>query len=229
MQQIFQCTRRARAHEGLQPVAKTDKRNDGGGFHEIEMTISAAEQRPRAVAKRGCGTERDERVHVRVADFELVPRASIKFRPGKNLDCAGQGKGKPLKPRLDGEMEIPFANHQRGGDSDAKPKIDLPVCGSGFAAGGSVGLDFLRRVTGFLNGLDDSGNVLLRAGIPADGCASGIQCHHGATDAGYPLDRLGDVPHAIIAVHAANQKFRRAGILRWIGFGCRVCFHFRHS
>ena len=174
IQQFFQCARRARAHAGLQPVAEADERDDGGGFHEINMAAHTTKQRPCAVAKRGRRTEGDERVHVRAADFELVPRAAVKFPPGENLDRAGQRKGKPLKPRLQAEAETPFANHQRGGNGDAEPEIDLPVRGFGFATGGSVGLDFLRRVTGFLNGLDDRGNVLLRAGIPAHRCASGI-------------------------------------------------------
>ena len=215
---IFQRARRAQAHAGLQPVAEADERDDGGGFHEIEMAAHAAQQRPRAVAKRGRRTERDERVHVRAADFELVPRAAIKFCPGKNLHHPGQRKGKPLKPRLHAEAENPFANHQRGGNGDAEPEIDLPVRVFGFAAGGSVGLDFLCRVTGFLNGLDDGGNILLRAGIPAHRCAAGFEQHRGAAHAGHALNRLGDVPRAVVAVHAADKQFRRAGAVPGIRF-----------
>ncbi len=52
-------------------MADADERDDGGGFHEIEMSARAAQQRPRAVTKRRCRAERDERVHVGTADFEL--------------------------------------------------------------------------------------------------------------------------------------------------------------
>jgi hypothetical protein len=72
------------ADAGFDPVTEADERDDRGGLHEINVAARAAEQRPGAVAERGRGTERDERVHVGAADFELATRRD-KIARRKNL------------------------------------------------------------------------------------------------------------------------------------------------
>src|ERR1017187_2030820 len=140
IQQGFQGPAGLVAHARFKPVAGADKRNDGGGFHEINVSARAAEQSPSAVTKRGRGTERDERVHVGAANFDLPPRAAIKLRATKNLHGTGQREREPLKPRRHGEMENPFANHQHGSDGQAKNQVPLPVALPGLV--GSVRRNF---------------------------------------------------------------------------------------
>ena len=224
-QQRFQRAGRAVAYAGLQPMTRADERDDGGGFHEINVPARAAEQSPGTIAERGRRAEGDEGVHVGAADFELVPRAAVKSRAGENLDGAGQRKGEPLKPRLQAEAENPFANHEESGDEDAQPQVELPVLVSGFAAGGSVSLDFLRFVTGLFDGCDDGGDILLRAGIPTHRGAPAFKHHRRAVDAGHALNGVGHVPRAVLAIHAGDEQFRRGGILPGIRFGCMWRLH----
>ena len=196
-------------------MAGADERDDGGGLHEIKMPARAAEQRPRAVAERRRGAERDQRVHVGTADLELVPRAAIKLRAGKNLHRAGERERKPLKPRRHGEAEDPFANHQKHGDGDAEDQIPLPVFVLGIMLGScaaGVRWDFLRLVTGIFHGLDDGGDVCRRAGIPAHRGIFAFKRDRGAAHAGDGLNRLGDVPRAIAARHALDEQAGGGGI-----------------
>src|SRR5690242_17674626 len=83
IQQRFQRAAGPFADARLNPVTNADQGNDGGGFHEIEMAARVRQQRPRAVTKRGCRAERDQRVHVRLADLDLPPGAAIKLGAAK--------------------------------------------------------------------------------------------------------------------------------------------------
>src|SRR6266567_867818 len=86
-QQRFERGGGAGADAGFKPMADADERDDGRGFHEINVPGLSAEQCPRAIAKRRRRAEGDERVHVRAANLELPPCAAIKLRAGKNLNC----------------------------------------------------------------------------------------------------------------------------------------------
>src|SRR5208282_202734 len=123
------------AHARFEPVTSADECDDGGGFHEIKMPACAAQQSPRAVTKRRGRAERDKRVHVGTADFELPPRAAVKLRATKNLHDACEGKRKPLKPTSRSVIENPLAHHQQTRDGDAEPQIELPVFVFAFATG----------------------------------------------------------------------------------------------
>ena len=87
----------------------------------------------------------------------------------------------------------------------------------GFAAGGSVGLDFLRLVTGLFDGLDDGGDILWRAGIPAHVSASGFQDHRRAVDAGHALNGFSNVARAVLAIHAVDMQARHNEMLSLAG------------
>jgi hypothetical protein len=132
-------------------VADTDERDDGGSFHEIDVPALSAEQRPRAVAKRRRRAERDERIHIRAADFELPPRAAIKLCAGKNLHHAGQRKGQPLKPWFHAQAENPFAGHQRGHAEHSEPQVQMPAGLLVFAVIVSVRLNGFGPVAGILD------------------------------------------------------------------------------
>ena len=167
------------------------------------------------------------------ADFELPPRAAIKLRAAKNLHDARQRQGKPMKPRLAGEVENPLARHERGGDGDAQPQIELPVLSPGFPAGAACAAGcrrhFPRLETRPFDGFNDGGDVSRRAGIPAHRRRFVVQRNHGAADAGDGLDRFGDMPRAVGAGHAADPQFRHGGILPGVRFHCGWRLHLRAS
>ena len=186
-------------------MARADERNDGGGFHEIKMSACAAQQSPRAVTKRRGRAERDERVHVGTADFELPPRAAVKLRATKNLHDACERKRKPLKPP---------AHHQQTRDGDAEPQIELPVFVFGFVTGTRASLHLFCLIACFDDGFNDRRDFLLRAGIPAHRRALIFQRNGRAADAGHALNRFGDVTCAVAARHAVHMQLCGGG------FGC---------
>src|SRR5437016_14399334 len=108
-------------------MARADERDDGGGLHEIEMTWPAAEESPDAVAERGGGTQRHERVHVRSAALELAPCAAEKTRPAHDHHRRRKGEPDPLEPVAHAPAEEPFANDERQGERRAQDDVESPT------------------------------------------------------------------------------------------------------
>ncbi len=209
-------------------MADTDERDDGCSFHEIDVPALSAEQRPRAVAKRRRRAERDERVHIRAADFELPPRAAIKLCAGKNLHHAGQCEGQPLKPRIHAQAENPFTGHQRHRAEHPEPQIQVPAGLLVFAVIVSGGLNGFSLVAGISNRGDDAGHVGLGVPSPADGRTLRVEHHRCATHARHALEGFGHVPGAVAASHAAHQQFGDDCSRVVVGGMIRVCVIHTH-
>ena len=194
-----------------------DQGDDRGGFHEIEMSAEAAEQRPNAIDEGGGGTERDQGVHVRVSDLQLVPCAAVEGGAGDGLDDTRQREGTPLEPRRHAEPESPFADHQWQGAEDADPQIQFPPPQPGFAAPAPAGFEHLRSVTLRFNRLNHGRNVLRRICRPSHQGLVGLETDHRTPDSGNVLDRPGDVPGAIGAGHARDGQFSDGLVCRPFG------------
>src|SRR5438046_7432260 len=140
-------------------MSQADERDDGRGFHEINVPALSAEQRPSAVAKRRRRTERDERVHVRAANLELPPGTAVELRASKNLHSPGQRERHPLKPPLQAPAENPLTPHQRHRAEYAEPQIQMPARWLRFTVIVRSPLNGFGFVAGVLDRGDDGGNI----------------------------------------------------------------------
>ena len=140
--------------------------------------------------------------------FELPPRAAIKLRTAENLHAAGQRKCQPLKPRCHGEVDNPFANHQRGGDSDAEEQIPLPAGLALFATAVRGGFGKPGLVARSGDSLNDRWNILRCVRRPTHGGAPALKHHRCAADAGHALNGVGHMPRAVLAGHAVDLQVR---------------------
>ncbi len=191
----------------LQPVAHADQRDDGGRFHEIEMSARAGEERPNAVAEGRRRTQRHQRVHVRPAQFQLSPRAPVKRSAAINLHRRRQRKRQPMKPGRHAQPKNPFARHQRRRAQKAGDHVVTPtVQGRGpfrlISRRGRFGL-----VTRRAHRCGQSGNIRGRARLPADPRPALRQRNIGPGHARNALQRLRNVPRAVGAVHPPDLQF----------------------
>src|SRR5690349_3531488 len=104
-------------------MSETDQCDNRSGFHEIKMAAITAQESPGAVPKSCAGTQRNQRVHIRAAAFELAPGAAIETRSCENLNDGCDGERGPLKPGHGRQTKNPFTQHQWNSAKYADPKI----------------------------------------------------------------------------------------------------------
>src|SRR5690242_14180910 len=104
-----------------------DQRDDRGRLHEVEVPMPAGEQAPQAEAERRAGAERDERVHVRAAAFELAPGAAEKPPTAHGHHRRGQGETDPFEGVTRAPAEDPFADDERQRKRGSKNHGELQV------------------------------------------------------------------------------------------------------
>ena len=192
-------------------MAGTDQRNDRSGLHEKNMAARAGEKRPGAVTERGRGTKRDERVHVRLADFDLPPGTAIKGGTAENLHHPRKRERAPLKPRRHRQIENPFAGHEDAGDGETEAKLPGPgIFLRSFAAIFFQG-NFFRFITGGGDGRQHGGHIFLGGVGPVHGRRGILQIHGGTLHRRDALNGLGDMACAVVASHAADAEFGCGG------------------
>jgi hypothetical protein len=213
VQQRPQGTRGPGAHARFEPVADADERDDRRGLHEIEVAGPTREQAPCAERERRRRAERHECVHVRAEVLRLVPRAAIEPRAAEDLHRQRERERGPVEPPLHAQAEDPFAEHQQAGDEGTEDDVEPPA-----VEGGGRMLEVRggrRRLRGFVAGglhRGDHGRlVALGVRLPANRGAAGFETHTGAGDAGHGLNRLRDMPRAVLAGHAGDPEFRDGG------------------
>ncbi len=211
-------------------MAEADDRDDGGGFHKVEMPAMSAQERPNAVGVSRGGAERNQGVHIGLPALELPPGSLVKARAGEYLHQSGQPERQPSEPRGHPQAKNPFAEHQQQRARQAKPQARLPAASDGDSRPGVCRRRHGGLIPGLFNRGDNTAGIILDPWLPLNRKRAPLQIHIGRTHPGNAAGRLADMAGAVGASHAFDQQPFASGSRPRLGRHHRlICIGRSHS